>query len=310
MSEIGLHQELVGKLSPELVNQSEANLQDLLRCEEVRNLRFLSKGLVRLLDITDNVFLDTNILLNGTFTFRDPTSWMRDYTNQSGEFNLYSVSRIHHAYETSTDIRIDMNELYEYLAEDILRGDLSLRIFDEALRCREVRLPFQVYREALRNYTLAKKQVAIEEGKVGFKHRYGKGTHINQKKRKGRQVKIRSERELAFMRSGKIDSDIVRGVKMNLGRLSGLLTFAELNDRVVRDSGIYPQKSGYGDHLVIDGALQYHGIIGIATQDGKFKEKIRWVIGERLSKRLYIPQVYLLTGFRDLETYDLLKITS
>ena len=71
MSEIGLHQELVGKLSPELVSQSEANLQDLLRCEEVRNLKFLSWGLARLLDECDYVFLDTNVLLNGVICIQE-----------------------------------------------------------------------------------------------------------------------------------------------------------------------------------------------------------------------------------------------
>ena len=298
------------RLAQELVESRELNLQGLLRCEEVRNLKFLSEGLVRLLNTTDSVFLDTSVLLNGTFTFRGVTSWMRNYANKNGEFNLYSVSRIHHAHETSADRRIDMGELYECLAKDILSGDLSLRIFDEILRCREVRLPLQTYEEASKNYTLAKRQVAIEEGRGGPRYRYGKGTHTNQRKRKNRQLKLRSERELTLMRSGKIDPDIVRGVKMNLRRLSGLLTFAELNEKVVRDSGIYPQEPGYGDHLVIDGALQYHGAVGIVTQDSRFKETVRRVIDERISRELYVPRVYLLTGFRDLETYDLLTIKS
>ena len=150
----------------------------------------------------------------------------------------------------------------------------------------------------------------MEGRKVRPRYRYGKGTHINQRKRKTRQVEQWSERELALMRSGKIDPDIVMGVKMNLRRLSGLLTFAELNEKVVRDSGIYPQEPGYGDHLVIDGALQYHGAVGIVTQDSRFKETVRRVIDERISRELYVPRVYLLTGFRDLETYDLLTIKS
>ena len=96
------------RLAQELVERRESDLQGLLGCEEVRNLTFLSEGLVKLLNITDSVFLDTSVLLNGTFTFRGATSWMRDYAKRNGEFNLYSVARIHDAYETSADRRIDM----------------------------------------------------------------------------------------------------------------------------------------------------------------------------------------------------------
>ncbi len=295
-------------LAPGLVSQSEANLQDLLQCREVQDLRFLSEGLVRLLDECDSVFLDTSVLLNGTFTFRVSPNWMKSYFNKRGEFNLHSLSSVHLAYERGRDGRIDLDELYMVIGEDILRGDLSLQIFEEAFKCRNVRLAIQVFGEASRNYSLARRQVAYEEGRVDRLYRYPRNLHTNKKKRRNWDVRVRSIKELALGRAGRLDPNLIKCIKLNLDRLSGILSFAQLNNRVVEDSGIYPIDVQYSDSLVIDGAMQYPGVVGIVTQDMKFGGKVREVVRERISRKLNVPRVYLLTGFRNLETYEISRI--
>ncbi len=309
MSEIGLHQELVGKLSPELVSQSEANLQDLLRCEEVRNLKFLSWGLARLLDECDYVFLDTNVLLNGVICFRTHIDWMKDYINKRREFNVISLSKVHYAHERGSDKRINLEELYESVQQDLLCGDLNLQILEEAFRCRPVMLSTKAFEEAHTNYTLARRQIALEVGKERPQRRHNIGLHVNRKSKGDIDARLKSEGELMSRRFGKVDRGIVECIRANMNRLSGILSFIDLANRIVEDSGIY-NSPHLSDHRVIDSAMQYQGLIGIVTHDRGFEGKIEEVRRGRVYRELPVSSVYLLTGTSNLQAYKLLKITS
>lgn len=295
----------------QLVNEriaatSEANMWDLLRCKEVSGLKFLSEGLARLLDEGDYIFLDTSVLLHGVVCFTTPRDWMNDYRNKRHDFNVISLSKVHYAHERGTDGRINLEYLYEAVQQDLHIGDLNLQIWEDAFKCRPVMLPRQTFEETTRNYTIAKKQIAFEEGRRQPRKRFRGGIRTNRKSRRDIDTCVRSEKGLVSRRFGRVDIGLIECIRANMSRLSGILSFAQLNDRITEDSGIYSAYDPhYVDHVIIDSAAAYPGRVGIATFDTGFRGKVVEVKEERSSRGLPIPVINLLTGIRNLRTYEL-----